>query len=495
MEEQQSKPVIFDLSWSLDESRQTLSSSLFRDIPNEILLHIFRFLSVPDLCRISSVCRAFKILADRDELWKVKCDTSKKLYSKSYKQIYIEWIHEKSIRNQKLNQIRMERMHRTACIICLPPSYPQRPAGKHHFQSIGSFKQHPNSTRNMAIPLSVDIDETAPKLISLSEKTGAFLKQWFSPSVLKQMIQRYYRFMQLKAYHPTNTLLIPTLDIEIIWQTHLLRPEMYEKDCIRLFRRVIDHSLVLNEVESYFKRQAFIDTCQLYEEKFGEKYCTLPKIEEEKNDIRVRDLHAFNSRKKQQETYSYWDETQFEFLSKSPQDYENPFSFTEGDIKLDGEWFELCKQFMFDAFKKLSTPIRHYYSSEHIDLGPNALRRLKKSYERFLYMAAKYPLKDGNGFIPPTYAVDIIWHSHMQEPLKYIADCVRLVGYVIYHDPWPIVEDEKMKKSCDKVDQIWRDEFQCELGTDHLYDTSNNNKNSLAEDYWDTSSDDEMDLE
>jgi hypothetical protein len=27
--------------------------------------------------------------------------------------------------------------------------------------------------------------------------------------------------------NPPNILLIPTLDIEIIWQTHLLRPEMY----------------------------------------------------------------------------------------------------------------------------------------------------------------------------------------------------------------------------------------------------------------------------
>ncbi|UJR07065.1 hypothetical protein I4U23_011353 [Adineta vaga] len=490
--EKQSKSVTFDLSWSLDESRQTLSSSLFRDIPNEILLYIFRFLSVPDLCRISSVCRTFKTLADHDELWKFKCNTSKKLYSKSYKQIYMEWIHEKSIRNQKLNHMRMDRMHRTACIIISPPSYPQRPAGKHHFQSIGSFTKHPNSTQDMTIQLSVDIDKTAPELISLSEKTAAFLKQWFSPSILKQMIQRYYRFMQLKAYHPANTLLIPTLDIEIIWQTHLLRPEMYEKDCIRLFRRMIDHSLVLNEVESYFKRQAFIDTCQLYEEKFGEKYCTLPKIEEEKNYMRVRDLDSFNSPKKQQQgTYSYWDTTQFEFLSQSPQDYENPFSFTEGDIKLDGEWFELCKQFMSDAFEKLPGHVRLYYSSEHIDLKPKSLQRLKKSYERFLYMAAKYPLKDGNGFIPPTYAVDIMWHSHMQEPLKYVADCVRLVGYVIYHDPWPIVEDEKMKKSCDKVDQIWRDEFQCELGTDHLYDTSDNDNRWFDED----GSDDGVDSE
>ena len=45
------------MSWSLDESRQTLSDSLFEQIPNEILLQIFRYLSVADLCNVALVCR------------------------------------------------------------------------------------------------------------------------------------------------------------------------------------------------------------------------------------------------------------------------------------------------------------------------------------------------------------------------------------------------------------------------------------------------------
>jgi hypothetical protein len=61
----------------------------------------------------------------------------------------------------------------------------------------------------------------------------------------------------------------------------------------------------------------------------------------------------------------------------------------------------------------------------------------------------------------------------MQEPLNYVSDCIRLAGYVIFHDPWPIVEDENMKKSCDQVDKTWKDEFQCGIELDHLYDTSN----------------------
>ena len=77
----------------------------------------------------------------------------------------------------------------------------------------------------------------------------------------------------------------------------------------------------------------------------------------------------------------------------------------EADIILDLNWLSMCKQFMCNALEKV--PIENYYGnrSTEIDLGQAAMIRLKKSYERFLYMAAKYPLNGGNGFVPPTYAV------------------------------------------------------------------------------------------
>ena len=69
--------IIWLHSWSLNETRGALSQSFFIDLPNEIILHIFRFLSVRDLCNLSLVCRAFKIIADDDQLWRHK------LHSKS----------------------------------------------------------------------------------------------------------------------------------------------------------------------------------------------------------------------------------------------------------------------------------------------------------------------------------------------------------------------------------------------------------------------------
>ncbi|CAF4167185.1 unnamed protein product [Rotaria sordida] len=125
---------------------------------------------------------------------------------------------------------------------------------------------------------------------------------------------------------------------------------------------------------------------------------------------------------------------------------------------------------MYNAIEKVSIQNNISPSLTTIDLRSEPMKRLKKSYERFLYMAAKYPLKDENGFLPHTYAIDLIWHSHLQEPLNYVSDCVRLVGYIIFHDPSPILEDD----FSDGAYQIWKNEFQCDIETDHLYSTSDN---------------------
>lgn len=59
--------------WPYIEARDALSKSPFLDVPNEILLRIFQYLSVPDLCHVSLVCRLFKMIADQDDIWKFKC--------------------------------------------------------------------------------------------------------------------------------------------------------------------------------------------------------------------------------------------------------------------------------------------------------------------------------------------------------------------------------------------------------------------------------------
>jgi hypothetical protein len=65
--------VTWEHSWSSDETQSGLQNSPFRVLPTEVMLDIFKFLSVHDLGTVSSLCRSFKMIADQDEIWKLKC--------------------------------------------------------------------------------------------------------------------------------------------------------------------------------------------------------------------------------------------------------------------------------------------------------------------------------------------------------------------------------------------------------------------------------------
>jgi hypothetical protein len=66
--------VTWEHSWTPHEIQTGLDNSPFRLLPTEVMLHIFKFLSVHNLGNVSSVCRSFKMIADQDEIWKLKCN-------------------------------------------------------------------------------------------------------------------------------------------------------------------------------------------------------------------------------------------------------------------------------------------------------------------------------------------------------------------------------------------------------------------------------------
>lgn len=68
----------------------------------------------------------------------------------------------------------------------------------------------------------------------------------------------------------------------------------------------------------------------------------------------------------------------------------------------------------------------------------------------------------------------------MQEPLEYASDCMGLVGYVIDHAPWPSVDGKQMKEACGDAENVWKKEFQSEMTTDHLYNTTDS-----GDEWWD----------
>ncbi len=70
---------------------------------------------------------------------------------KSYKHIYIKWIHQKNLRNKELKELfeSSRYMYRTACIILPPLPSPRSSPNKRQLESIPGFNQHPNSSEEM----------------------------------------------------------------------------------------------------------------------------------------------------------------------------------------------------------------------------------------------------------------------------------------------------------------------------------------------------------
>ena len=67
--------------------------------------------------------------------------------------------------------------------------------------------------------------------------------------------------------------------------------------------------------------------------------------------------------------------------------------------------------------------------------GVIALRRVERAeagYRQFLKLAAKYP----DAPIVPSEEVDEFWHMHILDTQRYAADCERIFGYMIHHDPY-----------------------------------------------------------
>ena len=52
-------------------------------------------------------------------------------------------------------------------------------------------------------------------------------------------------------------------------------------------------------------------------------------------------------------------------------------------------------------------------------------------YRRFLYLMKAYPTEQ----TVPNVEVDIFWHYHILDTVKYAADCAAAFGYFLHHDP------------------------------------------------------------
>eukprot|EP00026_Physarum_polycephalum_P022994 Phypoly_transcript_27595.p1 GENE.Phypoly_transcript_27595~~Phypoly_transcript_27595.p1 ORF type:complete len:149 (+),score=17.85 Phypoly_transcript_27595:3-449(+) len=110
--------------------------------------------------------------------------------------------------------------------------------------------------------------------------------------------------------------------------------------------------------------------------------------------------------------------------------------------------------------------------------------QLWKAYEKFLYMAAKYPPSTGQ-YVHPSYAIDVIWHAHMICPKIYAKETKEWVGYLVDHEPWPVCEKKDMENSADNTNSLWEKEFGVPMHKEHT------TKIHTVEDYYMDDGDDD----
>jgi hypothetical protein len=87
------------------------------------------------------------------------------------------------------------------------------------------------------------------------------------------------------------------------------------------------------------------------------------------------------------------------------------------------------------------------------------LAHAEEGYRRFLKLAVKYPQMP----VVPSEAVDDFWHAHILDTQRYAADCERIFGGVLHHDPYVGIdgpEDEaRLLSMAEETNKLMASEF------------------------------------
>ncbi|CAH1768990.1 9604_t:CDS:2, partial [Entrophospora sp. SA101] len=81
-------------------------------------------------------------------------------------------------------------------------------------------------------------------------------------------IRRYECFMKLIGKNPSKCI-VPTLDIDLAWHTHMLNPKFYKKYTMEKTKRFINHD---DSIEDQVIDKSFKKTCKLWYKEFNELY-------------------------------------------------------------------------------------------------------------------------------------------------------------------------------------------------------------------------------
>jgi hypothetical protein len=81
-------------------------------------------------------------------------------------------------------------------------------------------------------------------------------------------------------------------------------------------------------------------------------------------------------------------------------------------------------------------------------------------YRRFLYLVKKFP----NEQVAPLFDVDVFWHYHILDTMKYAADCQAIFGYFLHHFPYVALGGAADLEAHERAGERMRDLYQQAFG-------------------------------
>lgn len=92
------------------------------------------------------------------------------------------------------------------------------------------------------------------------------------PSTMERLVRKYENFMTIMAQNPTR-MAVPTLDVDLAWHTHQLRPSYYMQYTVKRCKQFIDHD---DKVAETKLNDSFAWTSKAYQRLTGQPYseCT-----------------------------------------------------------------------------------------------------------------------------------------------------------------------------------------------------------------------------
>lgn len=109
-----------------------------------------------------------------------------------------------------------------------------------------------------------------------------------------------------------------------------------------------------------------------------------------------------------------------------------------------------------DRIAKVDLDILKLDLDRDFERNPKLLDYVKVRYRNFLYLCGST-----GEIIVPTKDIDLIWHAHILDTLKYHNDCKRIFGFFLHHYPYFGIRGDEIEfmLAYEKTKQIYEAQF------------------------------------